>query len=217
MFRSFQYCAVQAGAPRMCKNKQMFHKNAPPVIGFLLYLTPCRKRKQTGLPACEKRPVMDVSPSRKKTLILLITVLAPFTATLDASIVNVALPVLSRSLHTESSSVAWVSNIYTIVMAAAILFFGRLGDIRGQEKVFTGGMALFAAGSLLCSFASGFGELLAARMIQAAGGSAAWQTVRYYCADFSGFPERARTGAERCFCGPGHGRRPFGRRLASRL
>jgi EmrB/QacA subfamily drug resistance transporter len=116
---------------------------------------------------------MDVSPSWKKTLILLITVLAPFTATLDASIVNVALPVLSRSLHTESSSVAWVSNIYTIVMAAAILFFGRLGDIRGQEKVFTGGMALFAAGSLLCSFASGFGELLAARMIQAAGGSAA--------------------------------------------
>lgn len=110
---------------------------------------------------------MDVSPSWKKTLILLITVLAPFTATLDASIVNVALPVLSRSLHTESSSVAWVSNIYTIVMAAAILFFGRLGDIRGQEKVFTGGMALFAAGSLLCSFASGFGELLAA------GGSAA--------------------------------------------
>lgn len=103
----------------------------------------------------------------------MITVLAPFTATLDASIVNVALPVLSRSLHTESSSVAWVSNIYTIIMAAAILFFGRLGDIRRQEKVFTGGMALFAAGSLLCSFASGFGELLAARMIQAAGGSAA--------------------------------------------
>ena len=202
----------------MCKNKQMFHKNAPPVIGFLLYLTPCRKRKQTGLPACEKRPVMDVSPSRKKTLILLITVLAPFTATLDASIVNVALPVLSRSLHTESSSVAWVSNIYTIVMAAAILFFGRLGDIRGQEKVFTGGMALFAAGSLLCSFASGFGELLAARMIQAAGGSAALANSQgIIVRTFSGFPERARTGAERCFCGPGHGRRPFGRRLASRL
>lgn len=116
---------------------------------------------------------MNLSPSLRKQMILFITVLAPFTATLDASIVNVALPVLSQSLHTESASVAWISNIYTIVMAASILFFGRLGDLRGQEKVFAGGMLLFAAGSLLCSLSGTFEELLAARVLQAAGGSAA--------------------------------------------
>lgn len=107
-----------------------------------------------------------------KWMILFITVLFPFMATLDTSIVTVSLPVLSEKLGISSSSVAWVATSNLMVMAATILFFGKLGDIKGQTKVFQAGVILFTLGSYLSGLSPNFFYLIIFRTLQALGASA---------------------------------------------
>ncbi|WP_196607290.1 MFS transporter [Pectinatus frisingensis] len=105
-------------------------------------------------------------------LILFITVLAPFMATIDTSVTNIALPVMANALHVSSAAVAWVANAYFITLIADIILFGKLGDIYGQAKIFQLGILIFTIGSLLCSLAPTLPLLIAARIIQAIGGGA---------------------------------------------
>lgn len=115
---------------------------------------------------------MSEIQKRHRWLILTITVLCPFMATIDSSIINVALPVLADKLHVDSSRIAWITAIYLLGQVATLLFFGRLGDIKGLSRVFQCGVALFTAGSFLCSLSSSFSMLLVARVVQALGASA---------------------------------------------
>lgn len=109
---------------------------------------------------------------KNRMLILINIVLMTFMATLDGSIVNVALPNISQKLSVSKEAITWVVSSYLIVISASILIFGRLGDIKGKTKVFQYGIILFTVGSLLCGISNSFIILIIARSIQAIGAAA---------------------------------------------
>ncbi len=110
--------------------------------------------------------------TRGKWIILLITVVSTFMSTLDSSIVNVALPTMAKSLGGDSGRITWVVSVYQIVITVFILIFGRLGDLKGQGRIFRNGLLLFTAGSFLCGITRTLPLLLAARAFQAIGAAA---------------------------------------------
>jgi EmrB/QacA subfamily drug resistance transporter len=93
-------------------------------------------------------------------------------ATLDSSIVNVALPTLTRELGASFKGVTWIVSAYLLVIAATLLTAGRLGDLLGYRRVYTGGLLLFTLGSALCGAAPSLAALVAARAVQALGAAA---------------------------------------------
>ena len=107
--------------------------------------------------------------NKNRWVILLIVVMVTFMATLDGSIVNVALPVMAKVLNVTSVGIQLVVTSYLIIISATILIFGRLGDILGKTKVFKIGLALFTLGSLLCGITTSLPILVLARVIQAIG------------------------------------------------
>ena len=118
----------------------------------------------------QKKSVIDHDSHKGITLIAVAAM--SFMATLDSSIVNVALPVMADKMEVPLSSVEWVVASYSIVICATILFFGRLGDIYGKTKVFQCGTVLFTAASLLCGLCHSFTPLIICRFIQGIGASA---------------------------------------------
>jgi EmrB/QacA subfamily drug resistance transporter len=104
-------------------------------------------------------------------LILAICCLSLFIVGLDSTIVNVALPSIGRDLHSSVSGLQWTIDAYTLVLASLLMFSGSTADRIGRRRTFQAGLAVFTAGSLLCSLAPGLGWLIAFRMLQAVGGS----------------------------------------------
>ena len=94
-----------------------------------------------------------------------------FIVGLDSTIVNVALPSISRSLHAGVSGLQWTIDAYTLVLASLLMLSGATADRIGRKRVFLTGLTVFTLGSGLCSLAPGLGWLVAFRMIQAVGGS----------------------------------------------
>ncbi|SET46513.1 MFS transporter [Paenibacillus sp. NFR01] len=113
----------------------------------------------------------DAVIQKNRWLILVVLNLFTFMSTLDGSIVNNALPVLVRQLGLPMAQVEWVTTGYLMAICAAILFFGRLGDIAGKIRIFKMGMIVFTVGSLLCGFSGTLPLLIASRVIQAVGAS----------------------------------------------
>lgn len=107
--------------------------------------------------------------NEKRWYILFVVVMLTFMATLDGSIVNVALPVMAKSLNVTTAGIQLVVTSYLIVIAAFILVFGRLGDILGKTKIFKFGIALFTLGSLFCGITNSLAILVIARVVQAIG------------------------------------------------
>ncbi len=99
------------------------------------------------------------------------TVLGSGIASLDATVVNVALPRLGDDLDADFAGLQWVINGYTLTLAALILVGGALGDRFGRRSLFTIGVVWFAVASLLCGIAPNIGVLVAARMLQGVGGA----------------------------------------------
>ncbi|MEK6312372.1 MAG: MFS transporter, partial [Curtobacterium sp.] len=90
---------------------------------------------------------------------------------LDATVVNVALPSIGRELRSSISGLQWTIDAYTLVLASLLLLSGSTADRIGRRTTFQIGLALFTIGSLLCSLAPGVGWLVVFRMLQAVGGS----------------------------------------------
>ncbi|MEA2459301.1 MAG: hypothetical protein QOC95_2273 [Thermoleophilaceae bacterium] len=110
------------------------------------------------------------SDSRRwKALILLCA--AQFVVVLDASIVNVALPSIGRSLHFSEENLQWVVNAYVLVFGGFLLLGGRMADLLGRRRVFMGGLVLFAVASLAGGLATSEGFLIGARAVQGLGGA----------------------------------------------
>ncbi|PYG87231.1 EmrB/QacA subfamily drug resistance transporter [Ruminiclostridium sufflavum DSM 19573] len=107
--------------------------------------------------------------NKNKWMILFIVLMVTFMATLDGSIVNVALPVMTKALNVTSASIQLVVTSYLIIISATILVFGRLGDMVGKTRIFKFGIALFTLGSLLCGITGSFSVLILSRVIQAIG------------------------------------------------
>jgi EmrB/QacA subfamily drug resistance transporter len=90
---------------------------------------------------------------------------------MDATIVNVAVPNIRADLHATASQLQWVIDIYTLVLASLLLLSGAAADRFGRRRTFQIGLTVFALGSLLCSLAPNIETLILARMLQAIGGS----------------------------------------------
>src|SRR5438270_903179 len=93
---------------------------------------------------------------------LMLTVLA---VGLDGTVLSVALPTLSSALHASESDLQWFSSGYLLVLAAAMLPAGLLGDRYGRKTVLLGSLALFGAGSAACAYAPSVGAFIAARVV----------------------------------------------------
>jgi EmrB/QacA subfamily drug resistance transporter len=92
-----------------------------------------------------------------------------FLATIDMSIVNVALPTLVRSFDSEFAVVQWVVLAYLLTVATLMLSIGRWADIVGKKPLYTVGVAIFTVGSALCGLAPTVYWLIGFRVLQATG------------------------------------------------
>ncbi|WP_339287366.1 MFS transporter [Paenibacillus sp. FSL E2-0201] len=113
----------------------------------------------------------DKEIQKKRWMILIVLNIFTFMSTLDGSIVNIALPELSKQLKLPMAQIEWVTTGYLMAICAAILFFGKLGDIVGKIRIFKIGTVVFVIGSMLCGFSLSLPALLASRVIQAIGAS----------------------------------------------
>jgi EmrB/QacA subfamily drug resistance transporter len=91
---------------------------------------------------------------------------------LDLTVLNVALPTLATDLHASTGQLQWFADAYNLVLAAALLPAGMLGDRFGRRRMLLIALSLFGAASLACSFASSAGELIAGRAVLGLGAAA---------------------------------------------
>jgi MFS transporter, DHA2 family, multidrug resistance protein len=114
---------------------------------------------------------MDAPTARRWWALGALT-LAVLAVGLDATVLSVALPTLATDLHASTADLQWFVSAYTLVLAAALLPGGLLGDRYGRKKVLLGALALFGAGSLACAYATSPGAFTAARVLLGLGAAA---------------------------------------------
>jgi EmrB/QacA subfamily drug resistance transporter len=105
----------------------------------------------------------------RRWLALVLLCMAQFVVVLDASITNVALPTIGRSLDISQDSLSWVVTAYALTFGGFLLLGGRLADLLGRRRVFMSGLIVFALASLVGGFAESEGMLIAARAVQGLG------------------------------------------------
>lgn len=88
---------------------------------------------------------------------------------MDATVVNIAVPLVIRALRLNSTQAMWLNAIYSLAFAGLLLGFGRIGDLIGRRKMITGGLLLLTAASVAAGLASSGGALIAARGVQGVG------------------------------------------------
>src|SRR5205814_1173903 len=117
-------------------------------------------------------PVFEADPtahrSSPSSLTLAAAVVGFFVITVDAVVVNVALPSIRSDLGGGITGLQWVVDGYTLMFAAMLLTAGALSDRIGARRAFAAGLALFVAASAACGLAPTLGALVAARFVQGA-------------------------------------------------
>ena len=128
---------------------------------------------QTQAAAAATSPAASAQPARHVPrhlgLALIVIATAQLMIVLDATIVNVALPHIQRSLGFSGAGLEWIVTAYALSFGSLLLLGGRLGDIYGRRRVFIAGIAVFSVGSLLGGFATTQWWLLSARVLQGSG------------------------------------------------
>lgn len=124
-------------------------------------MTPTASPPRTAVPA--SAPVW---------LVILAAGLPMFMATLDNLVVTNALPVLASDLGASIEQLQWFINAYALSFASLILMAVALGDRFGRRRMFSAGLIVFTLASVLCALASTPEQLIAARILQGAGGAA---------------------------------------------
>ncbi|KOV75402.1 MULTISPECIES: MFS transporter [unclassified Streptomyces] len=107
----------------------------------------------------------------QRWLILGVICLAQLTVLLDNTVLNVAIPSLTRELHAETSDIQWMINAYSLVQSGLLLTAGSAADRYGRKKMLIAGLALFGVGSLVAGLADSTGRLIAARAGMGVGGA----------------------------------------------
>jgi EmrB/QacA subfamily drug resistance transporter len=133
----------------------------------ILHMTSFRNietRDQTA-----SRPARPVLTRTQERWILGATIVASTMAFSDMTIVNVALPVLQRTLKASFAEVQWVVESYTLVLSALILVGGAIGDLYGRRRVFSIGIVIFALASAGCGLSASPAMLVVSRGIQGLG------------------------------------------------
>src|ERR1700731_3162343 len=106
---------------------------------------------------------------RSKPVILVALLLAAFLVNLDTTLVNVALPALTRQLHATTTQLQWVVDAYNLVFAALLLTFGSLSDRFGRKGMLLAGLTVVGAASLAGGFSTSPAQLIAARAVMGLG------------------------------------------------
>jgi EmrB/QacA subfamily drug resistance transporter len=101
--------------------------------------------------------------------VLLATVLGSAMASIDATVVGIALPAIGHDFHANLSTLQWVVTAYTLTLAGLLLLSGALGDRYGRKRLFLIGVAWFAVASLICGIAPNAPILIIARAVQGVG------------------------------------------------
>jgi len=91
---------------------------------------------------------------------------------MDATVVNVALPVIIEDLGLTATQAEWMNAVYSLMFAALLLTLGRVGDLYGRRKLFGVGMVVFVVASVAAGFSQSGAMLIAARVVQGAGAAA---------------------------------------------
>jgi len=120
------------------------------------------------MPSSDK-PAHTSGTDRRSPWPLLAICSGYFMVILDTTVVNVALPQLSRNMHASTSDLQWVVDAYSLTFAALLLSGGMISDTRGAKRVFIAGITLFCACSLACGLAPDVGVLIAGRAAQGIG------------------------------------------------
>lgn len=110
-------------------------------------------------------------PAPRRGLILFCACLGAFMATLDTSIVNIALPQIAQEFGSSLPQISWVVVSYLLVQVSLLLTCGWLGDLWAPGSLYLLGLLVFTGSSALCGLAAGLSWLVAARVFQGVGAS----------------------------------------------
>src|SRR6202158_6167704 len=114
---------------------------------------------------------MAENPARKWWALIAIAA-SVLVVGLEPTVVNLAVPTLAAARHASTSDLQWISDSYSLVLAAAMLPAGMLGDRFGRKKVLILALILFGASSAACAYATSTGELITARAVLGIGAAA---------------------------------------------
>ena len=103
--------------------------------------------------------------------VIVATVLGSGMASIDATVVGIALPSIGRQFHASLGALQWVVTGYTLTLAAFLLLGGALGDQLGRRKIFSIGVVWFTVASAACAVAPGTTFLILMRVLQGIGGA----------------------------------------------
>ena len=121
-------------------------------------------------------PVFPIFRNRP-ALALTVICLSVFVISVDATIVNVALPTLSRELHADTAQLQWIVDAYTLVMSGLLLSVGSLSDRYGRRGWLSLGLAVFAIMSGLAAQATSADQLIVARAAMGVGAAVIFPTT----------------------------------------
>src|SRR5918911_2106318 len=116
----------------------------------------------------ERVPITRPS-AREPGAALAVAALGFFVVTLDALVVNVALPAIGHDLGGGITGSQWVVDGYTLMFAALLLSAGALSDRIGARWAYGVGLAVFVAASAACGLAPTIGALIISRLVQGIG------------------------------------------------
>ena len=135
---------------------------------------PGQPRRRPALKRPEARLIVAISNQaqvdyRRKWHVLAAVSMGIFLSTIDASIVNIALPTLVRALDSDFATVQWVVLAYLLGITTLMLSVGRLADMLGKKPIYAAGFVIFTLGSLLCGLSPTVYWLIGFRVLQAVG------------------------------------------------
>src|SRR5699024_10680474 len=112
-----------------------------------------------------------IFPHPKRWYAMAIVSLAVSIIIMDATVVNVILPVLIQDLSLNVSEAEWANSIYALVFAALLITVGRMGDLFGRRRFLLIGITVFVLASLIAAAAPNGSVLLLGRLLQGVGGA----------------------------------------------
>lgn len=112
---------------------------------------------------------MDQVDYDKKWYVMASVGLGVFLATLDGSIVNVALPTLTEEFDASFAAIQWVVLGYLLTIGTLLLIVGRLGDMLGKKGIYATGFAVFTIASMVAGLSPTVEALIGFRIVQAVG------------------------------------------------
>src|SRR5215469_12513152 len=114
---------------------------------------------------------MSGSPSRRWWALIAIAA-SMVVVGLDLTVLSLALPTIAGDMHASTGDLQWISDAYSLVLAAMMLPAGMLGDRYGRKRVLTIALVVFLLSSAACAYSASVGELIAARALLGIGAAA---------------------------------------------